>query len=192
MKQERNVTKGAIIVFKESIAGGDLEKLKNQNYSDVVINGDLIIDKNLEFVGNLYVTGKILSASNDVTILGSLYCEGEVYGKEINVNGDFCVDQLLYAKGIRVKGDLIACGNIINEAAIKVWGTLKCNAKIISKNICVAGSIYCQQYMDAKHSNIDVAGDLECRGAIEANNIHVLGKMNVFDGIMARKIKIGY
>ena len=193
MKKERKVTQtGATIIFYGPVIGRDLEELIGRDYSDVIVKGELVIDKTFTFEGNLYVEGNILSSGYNMNVSGNLYCTKEVYINEVIIGGNLYAEHLIYSKGINVKGDLETSGNIINDSVIKVSGSLKCNSKIISKNIWVGENLYCREYMNVRNSDINIAGDLECHGSIDADKINVLGKMNVYAGTRANKISVGY
>ena len=149
MKKERNVIEpNAVVVFDGDVYSSTLNELFQDFKGDIVINGDLNLDKGGLSIqcDNLYVMGEIFIStmgSNDICLVGDLYVEQSIECKNINVNGSiYCMDTMntfeinvsedfyanesvnAYRYDINVGGDFI-CDDEVNAAEITVYGKLK-------------------------------------------------------------------
>ena len=74
MNKEQTVTElDTIVFFDRDVTGKEIEALSDKSLT-VVVTGNLSLDEDLYFKGNLYVEGNI-NGKSDVNIYGSLVCE---------------------------------------------------------------------------------------------------------------------
>ena len=108
MNKKRNVT-NAVIVFDKNVKVSELEHIGKDFNGDIVINKKLIIDKEIELLGNLHVIGGIKRkspiAEYAIYLNGNLYCYDEIHAQNINIDGSLFSESYIYAKNITVEGD---------------------------------------------------------------------------------------
>lgn len=190
MNKERQVIEpGTIVFFSGYVEGKELEPLSGKSLI-IVIKGDLTLDEDLYFAGDLYVDGNINGESIDsIAIDGSLNCNGEIDIRNICITGDFKVYDHIEAYDICVDGDFYAdCA--VSALKIKV-GRCFWTLDVDSTSISVGEDFSCES-VDANDNDIIVAGDFESEGNVSADFINVLGKMHVAGTINANEIKVGY
>ena len=94
-----------------------------------------------------------------------------------------------YDKTISIEGDLY-CEGPIDGYVINVSGNLDCDCIINSTDIRVGENLYCGEDIQARNSQIAVAGNLECF-KIDAEEICVLNKLKVKETITAEIVEVG-
>ena len=189
MNKERKVIEpGTIIYFDRDVEGEELRDLSEESLI-IVINGDLTLEEDFYFEGDLYVGGNINGESVDIAIDGSLNCNGEINIRNICITGDFKAYDHTEAYDISVDGDFYAdCA--VGAVDIKV-GRCFWALDVDSASISV-GEDFCCESVDTNDSDINVAGDFESEGEVKADFINVLGRMHVTGNIEANEIKVGY
>ena len=190
MNKERKVIEpGTIIYFDRNVKGEELRDLSEESLI-IVINGDLTLEEDFYFEGDLYVIGNIIGKA-DIFIEGNICCSGEINVKNIEVTADFESYYEIDAYDISVNGDFCAAIACIDASKIRVGGCFYA-CDINSCEVCVGGDLCCEE-VDANSNNIDVAGDFECtHGGVAADCVTVLGKMSVTGAIEANIITVGY
>lgn len=156
MKEERKVIEtNAIVVFNGDVNASKLNELFQDFQGDVIINGSLLIDENLEIACNLYVVDDINSEyDKKIHIAGNLYCDGDVdcydiYVEEsffctsinscnINVVEDFCCEDDIEAYGydINVGGDFF-CKGKVEADFVNIYKIMHLSGEIQVREIAV-------------------------------------------------------
>ena len=189
MNKERQVIEpGTVVFFNGDVAATELAALSAKSLI-IVIKGDLSLDEDLYFAGDLYVDGNI-DGDADIAIDGSLNCNGEIDIENVCITGDFKAYDYTCACDISVDGDFYAdCA--VSAADIKVGGCFWA-LDVDSTSISIGEDFSCES-VNTNDSDINVAGDFESEGEVEADCIAVLGRMHVAGGnIIANEIKVGY
>ena len=189
MNKERQVIEpGTVVFFNGDVAATELAGLSAKSLI-IVIKGDLSLDEDLYFAGDLYVDGNIYGDA-DIAIDGNLNCNGEINVENVCITGDFKVYDHIETYDICVDGDFYAdCA--VDAGEIKV-GRCFWALDVESTSISVGEDFSCES-VDTNDSDINVAGDFESEGEVEADCIAVLGRMHVAGGnIIANEIKVGY
>lgn len=190
MNKERQVIEpGTVVFFSGDVKGKELESLSGKSLI-IVIKGDLSFDEDFFFEGDLYVDGDIVGGYVDIAIDGSLNCNREINVRNICITGDFKVYDHIETYDICVDGDFYAdC--VVDAGEIKV-GRCFWALDVESTSISVGEDFSCES-VNTNDSDINVAGDFESEGEVEADCIAVLGRMHVAGGnIIANEIKVGY
>lgn len=189
MNKERKVIKpGTIVFFNRDVEGKELEALSDKSLT-VVINGDLSLEEDLSFKGNLYVEGDIDGISRDIIIEGSLNCKGEMEAGDVLITENIDIYNYMYVANIFVDGNFYSNSDI-NSSKIVVGECLWAE-EIDSCEVCVSGDICCK-FINANNYDIIVAGDFESEDGVKADCVNVLGKMRISGSIEARVIDVGY
>lgn len=188
MNKERQVIEpGAVVFFSGEVAATELESLSGKSFT-VVIKGDLSLDEDLYFAGDLYVDGNI-DGFFDMAIDGSLNCNERINVENVCITGDFKAYDYTCAGDICVDGDFYAdCA--VSAADIKVGGCFW--ALDVDSTLISIGEDFSCESLDANESEIIVAGDFKSEGNVSADVIDVLGRMHVTGTIEANEIKVGY
>lgn len=189
MNKERKVIEpGTVVFFNGDVEGKELEPLSGKSLT-VVVKGDLSLDEDFFFAGDLYVDGDIDGGYVDIAIEGSLNCNREINVRNICITGDFKVYDLIETYDICVDGDFYAdCA--ISAVDIKV-GRCFWALDVDSSSISVGEDFSCES-VDTNDSYINVAGDFESEGNVSADFIKILGRMHVKGTIETKEIKVGY
>ena len=187
MNKERQVIKpGTIVFFNRNVKGEELEGLSDKSLT-VVINGDLLLESDFNFKGDLYVES--IRGKYDICIDGNLTCNEEVNTYDILVARDFTTYEYVKANNIFVGGDFYSKVGM-DTLDITVEGCFW-TEELEASSVCVGGDFRCES-IESSGFKIDVAGDFECKDAVYARTVNVLGRVHVDGPIDADEIKIGY
>ena len=116
-----------IVVFDRDVKASELNKLAKNFFGDLVVNGNLLLDEDLQLNCNLYIK--------------NISCDNFLGYKSLRINGAlFC--NMVDVSNISVQ-DLYA--NQIEALKIYVAGDVECIGKVYAHKIEYIGSIYLKE-----------------------------------------------
>jgi len=163
MNKERKIAKKNAIVVFNKAV-----KASELNKITQGFEGDVVIRKKL-------IVDQEIDISCNLYVIGGITRKSPISEFNINVNGDlYCYGQ-------------VHCNNI------NISGYFYSENHIYSKNIKVGENFLCDAKIDAYGYEIVVAGNLECKDGIVAEEVRILGTSNINGSIsVAKSIKTGY
>ena len=135
----------AIVFFCRDVTARELNDFPYDFRGDVVINGDLYLNENLEVLFNLYVMGDIWEGIEDIPSImvnGDLNCYGYINSGNINVKGSLYCYNGIDSHYITVGDDLYCEDNIdSNSSSVTVGGDLICLGNLRATQIYIVGTM---------------------------------------------------
>ena len=123
MKQQRKlIDTTPIVVFDSDVSPSDLRLFPKEFLGDIVINGDLYLDDNIELSCKHLYANSIISYGVNCNITGNVMCQKRIDAHNLKVDGNIIAEDIESLCTIST-GDII-CETITCDA-IKVLSELK-------------------------------------------------------------------
>lgn len=186
----------AVVVFNGDTTAKHLMSIITPEFiGNVIVNGNIGFDDNIEFKGGLFVVGDLLKSTNDFGIiinLVDLYVSGIIDVNQINVIQDFINEGDIDSYDINVSGDIINKGNI-NSCDIKVYGDIFNFGNIDSLDINVGGDAINEGNITTAEGEFEmnVCGEIFNKGYINASYVNACKDIIDEGKIIANHVNIG-
>lgn len=136
-KRTTSIDNNGIIVFNRNFGFEDLKAIPREFCGDIIVHGDL--DLCIEETDEC----------KDLISKCTIWCTGDMYCNNINVNGSIYVEGVIHAEDIVCSEDIVCMSEMD-------FGSLAC-----------CGDVFCEGYFYSSKRKVLIKGSFECKHDLE-------------------------